>query len=247
MPQRDAHVLQGPFLAGGIHAQRHRGAGAQTGQQEVVGGGAGVVPDGSRLVGAEHVPPGGDALAVGAAAVLGHHDEAVLTLRLPVGGRGDGCWVGVRGGVRPVDVEVPARPGREHRGGEAGISGAGEEVVGAVEGDERLRVASQVEDLAGVLDPDRLVDRRVHHQQGSSEPPDPLRLRLAGDVVEELLADPERSRGQADLGLALLLDLRPALGEQVQQVLGPGRRPDGGDGPSLRYLLGGGEDRGATQ
>ncbi len=108
-------------------------------------------------------------------------------------------------------------------------------------------MAGRVEDLARVLDPDRVVDRRVHHQQRDSESMDPLKLGLAAHVIEELLADPERARGQEDLGLALLLDLRAALAEQVQQVFGARWCTDGGDGADLRYVLGCGEDGGATE
>ncbi len=108
-------------------------------------------------------------------------------------------------------------------------------------------MAGRVEDLARVLDPDRVVDRRVHHQQRDSEPLDSLGLGLTCHVIEELPADPEGARGQAYLGLASLLDLPPALAEQVQQVLGVRRGSDGGDSPGLRNLLGGGEDGSATK
>jgi hypothetical protein len=81
-------------------------------------------------------------------------------------------------------------------------------VIGAVDRDEGLRVASCVEDPLRVVDLHGLVGGRVQHQQRRAEPPDVVGLGLGGDVVEELPADTEGPPGQAHFGLTALVDVR---------------------------------------
>lgn len=53
--QCDGDALQGPMLARGVHVQGYRGAGAESGEKEVVRRGASVVADGRRFVGSTGV------------------------------------------------------------------------------------------------------------------------------------------------------------------------------------------------
>lgn len=54
MAQPDRGLTQPPALAVGVHAYRDGGAGAKTGQEQVVGGGATVgAADGGRLIGGQ--------------------------------------------------------------------------------------------------------------------------------------------------------------------------------------------------
>ncbi len=56
-------------------------------------------------------------------------------------------------------VDVARRPRADHPGRELRVTGVGEQVIGAVEGDEALGVARRLEDPGRVLDADRVVDR----------------------------------------------------------------------------------------
>ena len=70
-PYRD--VAQRPAPALGVHANRNGGAGAEAGQEQVIGRGAAVgTADSDWLVGDQLMAADGDALAVGARIGLGH-------------------------------------------------------------------------------------------------------------------------------------------------------------------------------
>jgi hypothetical protein len=56
------HLLERPVVSVGVHAQRHRCAGAERGEQQVIGGRAEVVADTEWFVGDETMPPGLDRL-----------------------------------------------------------------------------------------------------------------------------------------------------------------------------------------
>ena len=62
------------------------------------------------------------------------------------------------------------------------------------------------EDVGGVVDPDRVVDGRVHHQQRLVQMPNLVEQALLGDVVEERTADAERAARERDLGRAVAAD-----------------------------------------
>src|SRR5690242_8793076 len=110
--------------------------------------------------------------------------------------------------LRPI-AGVTAGPRSEHDRDIAGVGTIGEQMVGAVDRDERLRMSCPVEDLLGILHAHRLVARRVQHQQRAVQSVDALRLRLPGDVVEELPTDGEHAAAQIHLGFPAPLDLLP--------------------------------------
>jgi hypothetical protein len=78
----------------------------------------------------------------------------------------------------------------------------------------------RVEDRPGVLDTDHLVLRRMQDKQRSTQLMDPLALWLAGDVVEELLANVQPPPTGYHVGLAALFDLHARRAQQVPDVHG---------------------------
>ena len=65
--------------------------------------------------------------------------------------------------------QIPLRPGRQDRGHVSRVCSICQQVVGAVDGHEALRVVGGFEDARGVLDADQIVVRRVHHEQCAVE------------------------------------------------------------------------------
>ena len=100
---------------------------------------------------------------------------------------------------------------------------------------------------AGLVDGNRLVDRRVHHEQGGTEMLQRLRGGL-GDVVEELLLlIVNGATGEEDLGLAFALDRLDARAELRGHVAGVGRGADRRDRADAGELARGGEHGGAAE
>ena len=118
-------------------------------------------------------------------------------------------------------------------------------MVGAVEGDEGLGVPGRLEDLAGLVDADDLVDGGVQDQQRAPEPDDPLPLRLLGQVVGEVLADVERPA--ADLHLQVPVVGGHAVAEQVVEVGRAGGGAEHGDRRDRGEALGHGDRGGAAE
>ena len=80
--QPHRHALERHLLVIGIKPQRHRRAGAEPGQQEIVGPGAGIEPaELHRLVGQQPVRPAHDLLLEFSAAGFAHQHDAGLDLR----------------------------------------------------------------------------------------------------------------------------------------------------------------------
>ncbi|MGY4310008.1 hypothetical protein ACVIJ6_007251 [Bradyrhizobium sp. USDA 4369] len=75
-----------------------------------------------------------------------------------------------------------------------------------IERDEALRMLGGDEDVGCVVDPDRVVDRRVHHQQRLVQMLDLVEQALLGDVVEERAADAERTAGERHFRRAVAAD-----------------------------------------
>ena len=98
---------------------------------------------------------------------------------------------------------------------ELGVTGIGEQMIGAVEDDEALRVPRGLEDPSRVLDADGVVDRRVHDEERTPERGELLEHLLRADVVDELPADGERATGQLDRRLTAALDLVDRVGEHA--------------------------------
>ena len=88
----------------------------------------------------------------------------------------------------------------------------------------------------------------MHHQKRSIEVGDAVGLWLAGDVVEELLSDPEAPLPQGHLGGTLALDrVSLVLADELEHVLRTGRSADGGDRPGARQPGRGRQDGGTAE
>ena len=149
-------------------------------------------------------------------------------------------------GATLVD-DVAVGEGSDRVRGETGIVTVGEQVVGAVERHEALRVASRLEDLRGVVDRDGVVDRRVHHQQRPLHGRHPIGDHVIAQVVDELLADPERPTGQLHLGGAGRGDLVERRLEVADDVRRARRCADRDDRTNLGDVGGHGEHGGTAE
>jgi hypothetical protein len=103
------------------------------------------------------------------------------------------------------------------------------------------------ENIRGIVDPDRVVGRRMHDQQRLVQLSNLRHQALLGDVVEELALDVERPPGKLNLHLALRADVLDAVLEEMGDMRGVGGGRDRDDRLGVRDLSGGGEDRGAAQ
>src|SRR3546814_1341760 len=79
-------------------------------------------------------------------------------------------------------------------------------MVGTIERDEAFGVPRCLEYLAGIVDADHLVGRRVEDEEGAAQLRQPRRLVVPARLGEELLADPKLSASQFDFRLSLRLD-----------------------------------------
>ena len=188
--ERDRGPHQRQLLVLGVDPQRHRRAGAEPRQQEIVGRRPGIEPaGGDRLVGGQPVRAGRDRLLEFAAVRLASPSAAALRCRpRPRGGRDSG------------------RPRRQSRSRHRARRSFGEQVIGTGERDEALRMLGGREDVRGVVDADGVVGRRMEDQQRLAQLGDAFGQLLLGHVVEEFAADAERPAGERDLDLAVLAD-----------------------------------------
>ena len=110
-----------------------------------------------------------------------------------------------------------------------------QQVIGAIERDEALRVAGHLEETACVLDADGLVDGRVEDEQRLAEIRHGGLQRRGRQILEELPADPERPAGERDQRLAARGDLLALVREELRHVAWIRRRADrrDGNGPGI--------------
>ena len=127
------------------------------------------------------------------------------------------------------------------------VAPAAQQMVGVDERDKALGMLGGEENAARVVDADRVVGRRMQHQQRLAQVGDARDQLLLGDVVEKLAPDAERPTRQHDLALALRADIRDLLLEQPGHVARIGWRRDGRDGSRLGDARRGGEHRGAAE
>ena len=103
------------------------------------------------------------------------------------------------------------------------------------------------EDLSGIVDLYEFVGWRVQDQQGSAQVPDPVLLRLGGDVVEEFAPDAERPAAKEHLGGTGCLDLLDCHRHQLHDVRRVGRRGQCNHSPRTGYPVRRGQYRGAAE
>src|SRR3546814_16339690 len=87
-------------------------------------------------------------------------------------------------------------------------------MVGTIERDDAFGVPRCLEYLAGIVDDDHLVGRRVEDEEGAAQLRQPRRLVVHERLREELMADPKLSARQFDFTLSIRPDTR-ARGAQI--------------------------------
>ena len=136
----------------GIEPHRHRGAGAERREQKIIGARPSVeaaVLD--RLVGQQAMFAEDDLLLKLAAPRFPHRDGAGRCISRELG----------------IDrhIEIAIGPGRDDARHVDGVACAADEMVGAGERNETFRMFCREKDLAGIVDADGVVGRRMKHQQ----------------------------------------------------------------------------------
>ena len=212
----------------------HRGAGAERGEEKIIGPRPGIeaaVLD--RLIGKEPVRAENDFLLKFTAPRLAHLDDTrrCVVGRLIVGRH----------------VEITRSPGGDHARHIGIVAPAAEQMIGAGKRDEALRMLRCEEDVTRIIDPDSVVGRGMEDQQRLVQLGDERCERLLGDVVEKGAADFELPPRQRDLYLAVHGDVGDLTLEQASNVGGIGRCADGDDGTRLGNAVGGGEHRCAPE
>ena len=91
-------------------------------------------------------------------------------------------------------------------------------MIGAGERDEAFRMLRGEENVAGIVDADRVVGRRMKYQQRLVQRADAGGEHLLGDIVEKSAADAELPAGERDLDLALKSDVGHLLLEQPDDM-----------------------------
>ena len=97
-------------------------------------------------------------------------------------------------------------------------------------------------DIGGVVDPDGVVGRRMHHQQRLVQFGDVGHQAVLGDVVEEFALDVEGTAGELNLDLALAADIIDLVLEEMRDMGGIRGCRDGDDRLRIGDLAGRGQD-----
>ena len=114
---------------------------------------------------------------------------------------------------------VSAGPVSNDPGDVGSIILVGEEVVGAVDGDEGLGMSCGVEDDAGVVDRDRGIHWEVDPQQRRPEGSDAFGLRLHFEIAQKLQLDAERSASQIQFSNPVALDGGQVVAKQLHHLM----------------------------
>ena len=122
-----------------------------------------------------------------------------------------------------------------------------DEVIGAGERNEALGMLRRQEDMTGVLDPDRIVGRRMEDKQRLAQAGDARFKVLVGDVIEEGAADMELPAAERDLDFVLIAARGFPVGEQAGDVSGIGRGIDRHHRARFGDAMGGGEHSGSAE
>lgn len=92
--------------------------------------------------------------------------------------------------------------------------------------DEAFRMPGRDEDLGGVLDLDRMVQRRVKDEERHFQAPNRILKAVRTRILDKLPSDKERAPGEIDVGLTVLVDVLEARSEVLQHVADIGRRAE---------------------
>src|SRR6476646_2498946 len=109
-------------------------------------------------------------------------------------------------------------------------------MIGAGERDETFWMLGSREYLAGIVEADIFVGRRMKDKQRLVQRGDALLEVLFSDVLQEALSDLKRTTGQGNLDLAKLADRGKLVLEQPGDVGRIARCADRHHRPGFRYL-----------
>ena len=202
-----ADPFQRQRLAVGVHPQRHRGAGAERAEEQVVGG---------RARGRSRRPPPARRPSGGG---RGPRSPARSRAGAPVTSTSP-SWP-TSGSVVPVERTLQDSAPAQAASTSPAIAGvplAAQQVVRRVERDEALGMLGQLEQPPGVLEADDRVHRRVEDQQRPMEPSEDTPQMILRQVVEQRAADAERASPEVDLGLAARLEVGGEPDELLLQL-----------------------------
>ncbi len=120
-------------------------------------------------------------------------------------------------------------------------------MVGAMQGDEALRMPGRREDRRGILHSHDLVGWRLKDQKRLLHSRDPVVQPGAFDILQKLALDLERPPGERHGGLALLADFVQMGLKASRHMRSVRRRADGRDRFRLRYVVRGSQNRRAAK
>src|SRR3546814_15870030 len=111
-------------------------------------------------------------------------------------------------------------------------------MVGTIERDEAFGVPRCLEYLAGIVDADHLVGRRVEDEEGAAQLRQPRRLVVPARPGEELLAEPKPSASQFDFRRSLRHDPLERGAEMLEHMMDVERGGTGNDSTPRRHARG---------
>jgi hypothetical protein len=116
-------------------------------------------------------------------------------------------------------------------------------MIGAGERDEAFRMLCRRKDMAGIVDADRFISRRVKNQKRLAQLGNTHGEILPGNVVKQGAADAEGSAGEPHLDLAFGFYFFDAFAEQADHMRWIGWRGNGYDRTRLGNAVCRGEHR----
>lgn len=120
-------------------------------------------------------------------------------------------------------------------------------MVGLVQRDKAFGVFCRVEDVARILDTDRLIQRGMKNEKGLFQRRRSIQDAMRAGVFDELFSDQELAPGKIYLGGTAILDVLEARPEVLQDMADIGRRPDRRHRADLWNVSGDGENCGAAE
>ena len=113
-----------------------------------------------------------------------------------------------------------------------------EQVIRIVEADKAFRVLRFAVNFFGLLDADRIIERRVHDQQRLAQG-ERFTGAMSLEIVNELLPDEELAPGQGNLCLAIAADCLQIGGNKIiSNMISSVRRATSHNGANLGHLFG---------
>ncbi len=225
---------RGSFFRIRVEAQGHRGAGSECSREKIVGAWPriraalviGFVDD-------KLVLPDADILLKPAVPRLLDRNHPRLER-------------GLTARASPVR-DVSRSPGAQDFGHVSRVLAPGEQMIGALQGKEALRMPGSREDRRRVIQADHLVGWRMKDEKRLLHRGDPVVQPRGFDILQKLALDRECSPGERHGSLALVADLVQLGSEVARHMRGIRGRADGCDSLRLRNVACGGQHRRAAK